>query len=65
MGWLTSAECVCVDCPGESQETGRFDGLALSSGSGARSVRACSRGADSQWCDLSVVCPTGDIGLCS
>ena len=42
VGWLAPAECVCWDCAGASLETGRFEGQALSSGPGARTVWTCA-----------------------
>ena len=42
VGWLAPAECGCCDCAGASLETGRFEGQALSSGPGARTVWTCA-----------------------
>ena len=42
VGWLVPVECVCWDCAGASLETGRFEGQALSSGPGARTVWTCA-----------------------
>ena len=67
VGWLAPAECGCWDCAGASLETGRFEGQALSSGPGARTVwtyaaeKLIARGVFWQWCVRLVIVCRGSV----
>ena len=67
VGWLVPAECVCWDCAGASLETGRFEGQALSSGPGARTVwtyaaeKLIARGVFWQSCVRLVIVCRGSV----
>ena len=67
VGWLAPAECVCWDCAGASLETGRFEGQALSSGPGARTVwtyaaeKPIARGVFWQSCVRLVIVCRGSV----